>query len=485
MEIKKVVMLCCLTFVTIAFLYNNYPVNSTGYIVGDCQTLERSEKGTLVGISVEQNGNSVCGTKTCSGVFNENGVDENGVVCGSPIPADKECSDIISENGYWADCVGAGGGTGTENVLINYVSFGVENAGVYTSETDKQSCPTVAYAVRNKKCVKISDVSGPRKIFKGSVAGFSGQNQNAILAHAGGSTGYWADCDKGVDDCNACSTGTDSWGQGISGDYLNTGTNWNQNRWAGSGESVAFGEYASQSQAGCCGDDLGEYAVKGSDGTTACCNNATDIVNGSVCSDTSAGGASSGGSGGSGTTTPITPPTPTATTNKDWCGGTDLNRDGVVNDSDSDLIKNGGCFEKNTAPCLFKYDFNNDCLVEVLDIGRILDSFTQGMTGCGGQIVNDYFTCETKTGLRIQPKTRIEVCGSLIYCDPTTLEYKDVKAKGATCVGDYECITNVCVDGKCLSIQEELAKQTSLLKKIWCKITNPFSEENYNACRIA
>ena len=74
-------------------------------------------------------------------------------------------------------------------------------------------------------------------------------------------------------------------------------------------------------------------------------------------------------------------------------------------------------------------------------------------------------------GPRINPRTRIRNNGVLKYCNPTTLDYSVVLANGAGCVDDYECQSNVCLDGVCTSIGQELNRQASVLQKIWCFMT--------------
>ncbi|MDP2629060.1 MAG: hypothetical protein Q8P15_04160 [Nanoarchaeota archaeon] len=95
-------------------------------------------------------------------------------------------------------------------------------------------------------------------------------------------------------------------------------------------------------------------------------------------------------------------------------------------------------------------------------------------------------TCASLTpdGKELPPKTRVNDNGKIKYCNPLTLEYSDVKEKGEVCANDFECSTNVCADGKCISITEELQKQSSLLKKIWCWIQNPISEDERNRCLV-
>jgi len=75
---------------------------------------------------------------------------------------------------------------------------------------------------------------------------------------------------------------------------------------------------------------------------------------------------------------------------------------------------------------------------------------------------------------RIQPGGRFEYLGNLMYCHPGTMNLTNALAKGESCIGDYECISGSCVDRKCVSISEELEKQGSLLRLIWCYLSSGF-----------
>ena len=98
---------------------------------------------------------------------------------------------------------------------------------------------------------------------------------------------------------------------------------------------------------------------------------------------------------------------------------------------------------------------------------------SEGETGC---LYNDKL---------IQPKTIImQQDGKVKYCDPVDLNWFLTKDLGDECVADYECKTNVCIDGICTSITKKLEDQTALLKQIWCFLTSGFSSENpaYKEC---
>ena len=45
----------------------------------------------------------------------------------------------------------------------------------------------------------------------------------------------------------------------------------------------------------------------------------------------------------------------------------------------------------------------------------------------------------------------------------------------ATCISNYECISNSCADGLCFSVREELSAQRNFIYKIWCMVSNMIS----------
>jgi len=95
----------------------------------------------------------------------------------------------------------------------------------------------------------------------------------------------------------------------------------------------------------------------------------------------------------------------------------------------------------------------------------------------------------TRIGTRINAKLNLdrnkivlncgkeETCEDIIaYCG-NDLKLHQVKEKGASCIADYECETNTCIDGKCTSVKEEigtlkkmLETQRIMIYKIWCKL---------------
>jgi len=85
--------------------------------------------------------------------------------------------------------------------------------------------------------------------------------------------------------------------------------------------------------------------------------------------------------------------------------------------------------------------------------------------------------------IEVDPRVRVEITPvGLNYCDPRTLDFKPVEPNGAVCLNDYECRSNACIDGECVSLKLELERQTNLLNKIWCWIKDVFGGEDYNIC---
>lgn len=68
-------------------------------------------------------------------------------------------------------------------------------------------------------------------------------------------------------------------------------------------------------------------------------------------------------------------------------------------------------------------------------------------------------------GPEISPGTRLSINGTLSYCDPFTLTYLTVKTANQSCINDYECDSNVCVEGECYSIRTELEEQRDILEQ--------------------
>jgi hypothetical protein len=101
--------------------------------------------------------------------------------------------------------------------------------------------------------------------------------------------------------------------------------------------------------------------------------------------------------------------------------------------------------------------------------------------------------CEpiTVTGPYIQPGIRVVHEGDLKFCDPFSLELVIVKPLTAECVNDYECESNICVEGECASIRGELEaqreileEQAGLLRQIKCFLRDVFGVEEFDTCMV-
>jgi len=94
-------------------------------------------------------------------------------------------------------------------------------------------------------------------------------------------------------------------------------------------------------------------------------------------------------------------------------------------------------------------------------------------------------TCQhpTKLGVGINPGTRMKIRGIEKYCNPATLEFNTTKINGDDCSNDYECKSNVCIDGVCVSIGDELKAQTNLLQEIYCWVKDIFTPgDHFDEC---
>ena len=100
-------------------------------------------------------------------------------------------------------------------------------------------------------------------------------------------------------------------------------------------------------------------------------------------------------------------------------------------------------------------------------------------------------TCDPVTigGPEISPGTRLSINGTLSYCDPFTLTYLAVKTGNTSCINDYECENNVCVEGSCYSIRTELTEQREILvqqatwiQEIRCFLRDLFGIEDEIDC---
>jgi hypothetical protein len=83
--------------------------------------------------------------------------------------------------------------------------------------------------------------------------------------------------------------------------------------------------------------------------------------------------------------------------------------------------------------------------------------------------------CEANITLSLplaSQKSRAQANDDLVYYCGLDLMWHETKQLDASCVQDYECNSNTCVDGNCISVTAEFAEQRSILTRIWCFLTN-------------
>ena len=111
-------------------------------------------------------------------------------------------------------------------------------------------------------------------------------------------------------------------------------------------------------------------------------------------------------------------------------------------------------------------------------------NFTRCLNGCNeGLDACNTISCELPSGKELPARARAKVGNIIQYCDTASGSLVNVKANNQECVSDYECNSNVCIDGLCTSIREELERQGSLLKEIWCWIKAITTTETRAQCR--
>jgi len=71
-------------------------------------------------------------------------------------------------------------------------------------------------------------------------------------------------------------------------------------------------------------------------------------------------------------------------------------------------------------------------------------------------------------GPGVKPRTRIFHDDINKYCDPFTLEYFPTLGKDNFCENNYECDSNLCLDGVCNSVQRIFDVHITLLERIYC-----------------
>lgn len=81
-------------------------------------------------------------------------------------------------------------------------------------------------------------------------------------------------------------------------------------------------------------------------------------------------------------------------------------------------------------------------------------------------------------------KTRAEINGTNVYCDVTkTFEWQ--KEKYTKCNDNYECKSNLCLEGECQPVKEMIQQASGLtviLSKIMCRLASFLAIEKYDNC---
>jgi len=73
----------------------------------------------------------------------------------------------------------------------------------------------------------------------------------------------------------------------------------------------------------------------------------------------------------------------------------------------------------------------------------------------------------------------------LYYCDYASRAWVQAGDIGDDCLEDYQCISNACLDGECLSIGAELEAQRGILQQIYCFIVSIFTAQTQDECLAA
>lgn len=357
-----------------------------------------------------------------------------------------------------------------------------DNSLLVACDNVKVNCFDKNRAVYNGKCYFSTNYKADFHRTVQKDVGFSdGNDKIALTYNINGNPdpyyfGKWIDCDTTQEHCTACDNEIPiSWTNDVNKN-LDTSNNAGgilncvgSQCWIKSGET-SVGEYKTQTQAGCCGDDPNEYFRTNANGKSACCNNATDIV------------------GADGQCLPLGTIVGNINPNSDCtCAIYDFVKDGIVDIEDVNKIilckdnpSQTGC------PSIKKMDIDNN--------GRINDADIKNMSNlCFGapKLLSkdcDYDAINCQGCILgsncIKAGTRANLGNSARYCSVNN-HWLLPQSEGVSCSNDYECVTNVCVDGKCLSIKKELEKQAGLLKQIWCWLQHPLSATERATCYSA
>jgi len=120
-------------------------------------------------------------------------------------------------------------------------------------------------------------------------------------------------------------------------------------------------------------------------------------------------------------------------------------------------------------------------LIDVADMVGFVDENIQDL------LLSEEIVGITLSGAPARSRVANELVGDAYYCGLDLLWHgvkQNVQDIGCindpsldcdsntACLEDYECVSNSCVDGYCISISAELIAQRGILVKIWCVVTN-------------
>jgi hypothetical protein len=76
---------------------------------------------------------------------------------------------------------------------------------------------------------------------------------------------------------------------------------------------------------------------------------------------------------------------------------------------------------------------------------------------------------------------RLKTENGEVYCD-FNYQLEAQRANSAECYNAFECKSNTCADGACISLKAIVEQGNSLLWRVWCKVSNLASESGYKEC---
>ncbi len=151
-------------------------------------------------------------------------------------------------------------------------------------------------------------------------------------------------------------------------------------------------------------------------------------------------------------------------------------------DQNSVIIKIGGSIGEVTNNLLEgeKYTLSDG---SILKINQIFYSTNENISSYVVLSIDDYEMSIKEGDSQSTPSTIINA-----YCDINgQIGQQKVSAGGewAKCQNNYECFSNVCSNGECVdtaALANELKGFKGFLTRMLCRLSNPFSSDDYNSC---